>query len=107
MDYEIASDDRRERRSVPVDFLVFAGGGNLHPGMDLDDWGLVTDLGRLLPGFRPPETRRTMIFELEVSKDLSEAMEGRLFFILHGSRRLKIDMGSIMPKGKFLTIWKS
>jgi flavin-dependent dehydrogenase len=87
-----------------ADFLVHAGGVNPVLGADLPLSPLVADLARLVPGFAPPQTRETMIFELEVTPDLAAGMADELTFILHGSSELRIEMGSIMPKGRFVTV---
>lgn len=87
-----------------ADFVVYAGGVNRHPGRPLEPSGLTGDLGRAIPGFAPPALQRTLIFELEVSSELAASMGGELTFILFGSPELRIEMGSLMPKGRFVTV---
>ncbi len=93
-----------ERSEMPADLLVFAGGVNRAPGTDPRTNPLVTDARKLMPGFVPPAVRRTMIFELEITPDAASSMDGELTFILYGSPRLKLSMGSILPKGRFATV---
>lgn len=93
-----------ERAECPADLLVFAGGVNRAPGTDPNTNPLVTDAQKLMPGFLPPEVRRTMIFELEIAPDAASSMDGELTFILYGSPRLKLSMGSVLPKGRFATV---
>ncbi|MEN8148731.1 MAG: hypothetical protein ABFS86_02840 [Planctomycetota bacterium] len=90
--------------SFEADFVAFAGGVNQTPGGRLDRTGLIGDLGRMIPGFAPPAVRRTLIFELELSEEFAGSMTGDLTFILFGSRDLRLEMGSLMPKGRFVTV---
>jgi flavin-dependent dehydrogenase len=89
---------------MTADFLAFAGGVNQVPGMDLGGDPLVRDLATLMPGFRPPRIRRALIFEVDVGRETAARLEGELYFVLFGSRDLKIDMGSVMPKGRYATV---
>jgi hypothetical protein len=89
---------------IEADFAVYAGGVNRRPGVRLDGSGLTGDLGRMIPGFAPPALRRTLILELEVAEELARSIRGELIFILFGSRRLRLEMGSVMPKGRFVTV---
>jgi len=90
--------------TLEADFVVFAGGVNRRPGGSLDDTGLVGDLRRIIPGFSPPTVRRTLIFELELTEELAGTMGGELTFVLLGSPELRLEMGSVLPKGKFATV---
>ncbi|MDP3002979.1 MAG: hypothetical protein Q8N38_07620 [Bacteroidales bacterium] len=89
------------------DFVAFAGGVNGVVGNRLDAGEQpVSYLHRLMPGFRPPKVRRTIIFELNTGDNdrFMNKINGELYFILHGSRSLKLEMISIVPKGKYITV---
>jgi len=60
----------------------------------------------MMPGFQPPRVRRTIIFELNAGDNdrFMHKINGELYFILHGSRSLKLEMISIAPKGKYITV---
>jgi 2-polyprenyl-6-methoxyphenol hydroxylase-like FAD-dependent oxidoreductase len=90
--------------TVEPDFAVFAGGVNQDLRGGSGGSGLEGDLRVVMPGFAPPKLRRTLIFELELSRELAPGMEGELYFILFGSRHLRLEMGSLMPKGRFVTV---
>jgi hypothetical protein len=91
-------------QTLMADLVVFAGGVNQSLGGGTRNSRLMGDLRRLMPGFTPPRIRQTLIFELELSEDQGSSMAGELYFILFGSRRLRLEMGSLMPKGKFVTV---
>lgn len=89
---------------LDVDFAVFSCGINQVPGMKLDGNPLVQSLQRLAKGFKPPAVRRTLIFELEADPAELQYRTGDIYFIESGSRKLKIDMCSIIPKEQFITV---
>ena len=108
------SDDGRVNVSIQgnsqiteSDFVVFAGGVNsilanrFNPGQKS-----LVFLQKIIPGFKPPGVRRTIIFELEAGNNVSliYMIAGELYFILHGSRTLNLEMISIIPKGKYVTV---
>ncbi len=91
-------------RSMEADFVVFAGGVNQIPGMDLESDPLFGALRRVIPGIRPPKVRRSLICELAVDKDAVRPIEGELHFAQYGSKALKIEMSSLIPKAEVITV---
>lgn len=92
---------------MEADFVAFAGGVNGVVGDRLDVGEQpVSYLHRMMPGFQPPKVRRTIIFELNTGDNdrFMHKIKGELYFILHGSRSLKLEMISIAPKGKYITV---
>ena len=93
--------------TLESDFVAFAGGVNGIVGDRLDAGEQpLFYLHKLMPGFQPPKVRRTIIFELNTEDNdrFINKIKGELYFILHGSRRLKLEMASIAPKGKYITV---
>ena len=89
---------------LTADFVVFASGVNQKP----DKTGAApnaTDLFRQLqPDFVPPRLRKALIFELEALAATGAALEGELHFIESSSKRLHLDMCSILSKQGFITV---
>ncbi|MEJ2722926.1 MAG: hypothetical protein P8181_17575, partial [bacterium] len=102
--YRFTGHSERSVDSIEADFAVFAGGVNRTPGMTLEDDRNCRSLERSLPGFRPPKVRKALIFELAVEDEHTRYMEGEVHFVLYGSRSLKIDMSSLIPKTRCITI---
>jgi len=98
------SDNSQE---METDFVAFAGGVNGTMG-NRPDPGVhpVSYLQKIIPGFHPPKVRRTIIFELNTGDNdiFMQKIKGELYFILRGSRNLKLEMISIVPKGKYITV---
>ncbi|MBW2368839.1 MAG: hypothetical protein JRH15_13240, partial [Deltaproteobacteria bacterium] len=90
--------------TLRADFVVFALGVNQIPGMKLDQNQLVRSLQRLIVGFKPPPVRRSLIFELEADPAVMQEQKGEMYFIESGSRDLRIEMCSIIPKEQFITV---
>lgn len=88
---------------MTCDFVVLAGGVNQIQGAELDKQSLFKLVQRIIPRYQPPKVRKTLIFELEISGENSLAMEGEIYFVEFGSKEFKIDMASLIPKGKFIT----
>ncbi len=87
------------------DFVVFAAGVNQHPGADVSGNPLFQSLTRSIPGFRPPKVRRTVIAELEAKEGKSiAALEGEVHFAQYGSKELPIEMSSLIPKDRWITV---
>jgi flavin-dependent dehydrogenase len=94
-------------QKMESDFVAFAGGVNGVVGYRFDIGEQpVSYLTRMMPGFRPPRLRRAIIFELNTgdTEGFTQKIKGELYFILHGSRNLKLEMVSIAPKGKYITV---
>lgn len=92
---------------MEADFVTFAGGVNRVVGDRLEAGEQpVSYLHKMIPGFHPPKVRRTIIFELNTEDNdrFMHKIKGELYFILHGSSSLKLEMISIVPKGKYITV---
>lgn len=103
-DLRIQYKSKADLQTLEADFVVFAFGVNQVPGMKLDQNELVQSLQRLLSGFRPPPVRRTLIFELEADPTILRTLNGKIYFIESGSRELRIELCSIIPKEQFITV---
>lgn len=91
--------------AIEADFLVFAAGVNRHPGMEVAADPLIRSLCRMIPGFRPPRVRQTVIAELEALDGRPLAlMEGEVHFVQYGSPDLQIEMSSLIPKDRWITV---
>jgi flavin-dependent dehydrogenase len=93
-----------EPGSLEADLVVYAAGVNQIPGMELENSRLVKSLKEMMPGFVPPRARRTLIFELDAGQEVTGRIRNDIFFMLHGSDGLDLEMVSIVPKGRFITI---
>lgn len=94
-------------RELEADLVAFAGGVNGKIGSRLANTEYpVVWLKKMIPGFEPPRLRKTIIFELSITgnEDFIQKIKGELYFILHGSRSLKLEMISIVPKGEYITL---
>jgi flavin-dependent dehydrogenase len=92
---------------IDSDFVAFAGGVNSNFGNGSKTGQKpVVCLQKIIPGFKAPRVRKTIIFELDAgdNNSLINMIAGELYFILHGSRSLKLEMISIIPKGKYVTV---
>lgn len=102
--YRAAQGALKLEKSKEADFVVFAGGVNQIPGMDLSGDRLFGNLGRVLPGVRPPRVRKSLICELATDEDLASSIEGEVHFAQYGSRNLQIEMSSLIPKAEAITV---
>src|SRR4030043_1788336 len=90
-------------RAIEASFLVLAGGVNQSLGRAIDKipfWDIVR---KAIPGYSPPGVRRALICEVEIQEDLEAFLEGEIYFIEYGSKTLKIEMSSLIPKGRYIT----
>lgn len=104
IDYRNSEGSVKRVHRAEADFLVFAAGVNQMAGMKIEDNRLFASLKRILPDYRPPEVRKTLIFELEVEPDFMDGVTGEVYFAEFGSKDLKIDMFSLVPKENYITI---
>lgn len=102
--YRVSEGALTRDKSKEADFVVFAGGVNQIPGMELGGDRLFGNLGRVLPGMRPPQVRKSLICELGIDEDLAKAIEGEVHFAQYGSKDLKIEMSSLIPKAEAITV---
>ena len=102
--YWVESGGKRREESQESDFVVFAGGVNQIPGRELGDDCLFAALRRAIPGIRPPKLRRSLICELAVEENLARSVEGEVHFAQYGSKDLRIEMSSLIPKAEVITV---
>ncbi|MHB0980336.1 MAG: NAD(P)/FAD-dependent oxidoreductase [Thermoleophilia bacterium] len=102
--YRLAPDNGGRDEAIEADLAVVAAGVNQSPGMDLGSDRLYQALGGVLPGFRPPQVRKALICEMQADEDLFDHMQGEAHFVLYGSREVQIEMASLIPKGRWITI---
>lgn len=102
--YRVDSGAEVHDQSREADLVVFAGGVNQIPGMELGSDRLFGALSGVLPGVRPPKVRRSLICELAVDEDLARSIEGEVHFAQYGSQDLRIEMSSLIPKAEAITV---
>ena len=102
--YWISNGAQRQAETKEADFVVFAGGVNQIPGMEPARDPLFASLQRAIPGLRPPKVRRSLICELAVDEKFAPSVEGEVHFAQYGSKELKIEMSSLMPKAEWITV---
>ncbi|MDP6544938.1 MAG: hypothetical protein QGH60_13170 [Phycisphaerae bacterium] len=95
---------RSEEKSLEADFLVLAAGVNRTGGLMDDGDPLSQSLQKFMPEFRPPKVRKALICELAADADCLQLMSGELHFVQYGSRTLKVEMSSLMPKAGYITV---
>ncbi len=91
-------------KSVEVDFLVLAAGVNRAPGMEPGSDSLSRTLREFMPRFRSPQVRKSLICELQADEESLRVMSGELHFAQYGSRDIKIEMSSLIPKVGYVTV---
>lgn len=89
---------------LPADLVVFAAGVNEHAGMPLGQSRMLRSFQRLAPGFVAPRVRQALIFELEARPRLPANLAGTIHFVEYGSKTLRLEMCSLVPKRHFITI---
>lgn len=85
-----------------ADFVALAAGVNRGCG-SLEGLGLAA-IREALPGFRPPRVRKALVFEVELETPLPGELAGVLHFVEYGSRDLRLEMCSVVPKRRFATV---
>jgi len=100
----VAGEDGLSDETLETDFVVFAAGVNGSPGMDLTSDPMFHVLRELIPRLRPPKVRRAAIAELQADEELLRPLDGEVHFAQHGSKEIDIEMSSLLPKGKWITV---
>lgn len=90
--------------TLETDFAVFALGVNETAGFLRTSGGALRTLPRLIPGFALPRLRRALIFELETTPGVSSSLEETVHFVEYGSKKLRLEMCSLVPKRGFITV---
>jgi len=91
-------------KEFPADFVVFAVGVNSSAAAPGGQSPLLRTIDRLMPGFARPRTRRTLIFELQAGSELPGHLKDSIYFVEYGSRTLPLEMCSLVPKRKCVTV---
>jgi len=99
---EMESDSPDE--TIEADFAVLAAGVNRSPGMDLKSDPLFVAVREMIPGLRPPKVRKALIAEMQADEDVLGPLEGELHFAQYGSKDLQIEMASLIPKRRWITV---
>jgi flavin-dependent dehydrogenase len=102
--YSVGSTGGAARKSVEVDFLVLAAGVNRDPGIKPGGDSLSRILREFMPRFRSPQVRKSLICELRADEENLQSMSGELHFAQYGSREIKIEMSSLIPKVGYITV---
>jgi flavin-dependent dehydrogenase len=89
--------------AIEAGFLVLAGGVNQSLGKPASQGPFWDIVRRAVPGYSPPKVRRALISEVEIQADMETYLEGEIYFVEYGSKTLKIEMSSLIPKGKYIT----
>jgi hypothetical protein len=95
---------RSEEKSLEADFLVLATGVNRAGGIPDNVSPLSQSLRKFIPEFRPPKVRKALICELAADEKCLQLMSGELHFVQYGSKSLKVEMSSLMPKAGYITV---
>lgn len=90
-------------RAIEADLVVFACGVNGKPGAPPSDTAAFRAIRELIPAFRPPRTRRALIFELGLEAGSPPLLEDEICFVEYGSKDLPLEMCSLVPKRGFVT----
>lgn len=88
---------------IEADFAVFAHGVNHRPGIDMRTDPVLSALQKMIPRLQPPKVRKAVIAEMRDSEDRMRVIEGEVHFVQYGSKDLRIEMASVMPKKDWLT----
>lgn len=100
----VDGEDNLPEKSLEADFVVVAAGVNRSPGMDLKSDPMFDALRDSIPRLRPPKVRRAAIAELQADEELLRPLDGEVHFAQHGSKEINIEMSSLLPKGKWITV---
>ena len=93
--------------TMEADFVVFAGGVNRSPGMDVTADPLFAEAHALIPALRPPRVRRALISEMRAQggdPDALLAVDAEVHFCQYGSKSLHVEMSSLIPKQTWVTV---
>jgi flavin-dependent dehydrogenase len=91
--------------SIESDFVAIATG--IHPlqGNVREHNPVLRAFMRINPGYSPPRLRPALIFELKPGRAyLKKYMNKEIYFVVSGSKKLRLDHISLVPKGDHLTL---
>jgi flavin-dependent dehydrogenase len=89
---------------LEADLAVLATGANASPCGSAVGHPNGLRWQQVLPGFIPPRVRRALIFELETAPGLPVNLDGAIHFVEYGSKSLRLEMCSLVPKRGYLTV---
>jgi flavin-dependent dehydrogenase len=90
---------------IESDFLAIATGIPSSKDSIPEDNSVFRAFIRINPGFIPPKARPALIFELKPGRAyLKKYMNKEIYFIVSGSKKLRLDHISLVPKGDYLTV---
>lgn len=96
-------DGSGKETAIESDFLAIATG--IHPYQGKAPNPVLRSFMRINPGFSPPRIRPALIFELKPGRAyLNKYMHKEIYFIVSGSKKLRLDHISLVPKGDYLTL---
>lgn len=102
--YRVTDGERKREETIEADLVVFAGGVNEQMGREVGSGRLFGMVQKLIPGFRPPQVRQALISEMQAKEDDLRYMLGELHFAQYGSKELRIEMSSLIPKERWMTV---
>src|SRR5680860_538845 len=102
--YRVADGERVRDETVGADLAVFAGGVNQQMGKEAGSGRLFRMAEELIPDYRPPKVRQALISEMQGEEDDLRYMAGELHFAQYGSKDLRIEMSSLIPKERWMTV---
>ena len=102
--YRASRRKNHAHKAIEADFVVFAAGVNQIPGEQTQKQPILKTIQTTNPGFKPPKVRKALIAEVEIKKDLEGSLQGELYFMEYGSKELKIEVSSLLPKNKYITV---
>ncbi|HEY3322326.1 MAG TPA: hypothetical protein VGP72_17825 [Planctomycetota bacterium] len=89
---------------LEADFVVFAGGVNSGNTSSPAEGSLAQLFRRLNPAYALPRLRQSLIFELATMPETPIDLEGELHFVEYGSKALRLEMCSLLPKRGAITV---
>ncbi|MHB8520333.1 MAG: hypothetical protein ACYDH9_06210 [Limisphaerales bacterium] len=89
---------------MEADLAVFAAGVNEESCLASARNPILASLQELIPGFALPPVRRALIFELQAEPDLPANLATTVHFVEYGSKTLRLEMCSLVPKRGFMTV---
>jgi flavin-dependent dehydrogenase len=92
------------KKEFSADFVAFAVGVNNSATEPGGESPLMRTIDRLMPGFARPRTRRTLIFEIQAGSELPGHLKDSIYFVEYGSKELPLEMCSLVPKRKCVTV---
>jgi flavin-dependent dehydrogenase len=102
--YRFSRSKHDVHKAIQADFVVFAAGVNQNPEELPEKQPIIQTIQTIIPGFQPPKVRKALISEIEIIKDFEGFLQGEIYFMEYGSKELKIEMSSLLPKKKYITV---